>query len=148
MFAGASSWDFAALSFADAAGLDAYGMQGAALSSVSNRISYVFGLRGPSLTVDTACSSSLVALHLACEALQRGEIDQAIVGGVNLLIAPQSFVGFARASMLSRLGRCHAFDARADGYVRGEGGGAIIVKTLAAALADGDPVRAVIRGPE
>ena len=145
VFAGASSWDFAALSFADAAGLDAYGMQGAALSSVSNRISYVFGLRGPSLTVDTACSSSLVALHLACEALQRGEIGQAIVGGVNLLIAPQSFVGFARASMLSRLGRCHAFDARADGYVRGEGGGAIVIKTLAGALADGDSIRAVVR---
>ena len=86
-----------------------------------------------------------MALHLACEALQRGEIGQAIVGGVNLLIAPQSFVGFARASMLSRLGRCHAFDARADGYVRGEGGGAIIIKTLADALADGDPIRAVIR---
>ncbi|MEA2737612.1 MAG: hypothetical protein QOH05_919, partial [Acetobacteraceae bacterium] len=146
VFIGASSWDFAAVSFADAASLDAYGMQGAALSSVSNRISYVFGLRGPSLTVDTACSSSLVALHLACEALQRGEVEQAIVGGVNLLMAPQSFVGFARASMLSRLGRCHSFDARADGYVRGEGGGAVIIKTLANALADGDPIRAVIRG--
>jgi acyl transferase domain-containing protein/NADPH:quinone reductase-like Zn-dependent oxidoreductase/acyl carrier protein len=145
VFVGASSWDFLAVSFGDAAGLDAYGMQGAALSSVSNRISYVFGLRGPSLTVDTACSSSLVALHLACEALQRDEIGQAIVGGVNLLMAPQSFVGFARASMLSRLGRCHSFDARADGYVRGEGGGAIIVKTLASALASGDPIRAVIR---
>ena len=115
------------------------------ISRQYNRVSYVFGLRGPSLTVDTACSSSLVALHLACEAIQRGEIGQAIVGGVNLLIAPQSFVGFARASMLSRLGRCHAFDARADGYVRGEGGGAIIIKTLAGALADGDPIRAVIR---
>jgi acyl transferase domain-containing protein/NADPH:quinone reductase-like Zn-dependent oxidoreductase/acyl carrier protein/short-subunit dehydrogenase len=145
VFAGASSWDFAAVSFADAASLDAYGMQGAALSSVSNRISYVFGLQGPSLTVDTACSSSLVALHLACEALLRGEIAQAIVGGVNLLIAPQSFVGFARASMLSRLGRCHSFDARADGYVRGEGGGVIIVKTLESALADGDSIRTVIR---
>ena len=145
VFVGASSWDFAAVSFADAAALDAYGMQGAALSSVSNRISYVFGLRGPSLTVDTACSSSLVALHLACQALQRGEVDQAIVGGVNLLMAPQSFVGFARASMLSKLGQCHSFDARADGYVRGEGGGAAILKPLSRALADGDPIRAVIR---
>jgi len=145
VFVGASSWDFAAVAFADAAALDAYGMQGAALSSVANRISYVFGLRGPSLTVDTACSSSLVALHLASEALLRGEVEQAVVGGVNLLLAPQSFVGFARASMLSRLGRCHSFDARADGYVRGEGGGALIIKTLARALADQDPIRAVIR---
>lgn len=145
VFVGASSWDFAAVSFADAASLDAYGMQGAALSSVSNRISYVFGLRGPSLTVDTACSSSLVALHLACEAVRRGEVDQAVVGGVNLLMAPQSFVGFARASMLSRLGRCHSFDARADGYVRGEGGGAVIIRTLASAIADNNPIRAVIR---
>ncbi len=146
VFVGASSWDFAAVSFADAAALDTYGMQGAALSSVANRVSYVYGLRGPSLTIDTACSSSLVALHLACEALRRGEIGQAIVGGVNLLLAPQSFVGFARASMLSRIGRCHSFDARADGYVRGEGGGAVIVKTLDQALADGDTIRAVIRG--
>ena len=146
VFVGASSWDFAAVSFADVAALDAYAMQGAALSSVSNRISYVFGLRGPSLTVDTACSSSLVALHLACEAVRRGEIEQAVVGGVNLLLAPQSYVGFARASMLSRLGKCHSFDARADGYVRGEGGGALIVKDLESALADGDPIRAVIRG--
>ncbi|MGD0106468.1 MAG: beta-ketoacyl synthase N-terminal-like domain-containing protein, partial [Rhodopila sp.] len=145
VFVGASSWDFAAVSFADVAALDAYGMQGAALSSVSNRISYVFGLRGPSLTVDTACSSSLVALHLACEAVRRGEIEQAVVGGVNLLLAPQSYVGFARASMLSRLGQCHSFDARADGYVRGEGGGALIVKDLESALANGDPIRAVIR---
>jgi acyl transferase domain-containing protein/NADPH:quinone reductase-like Zn-dependent oxidoreductase/NADP-dependent 3-hydroxy acid dehydrogenase YdfG/acyl carrier protein len=144
VYVGASSWDFAATSFADAAALDAYAMQGAALSSVSNRVSYVFALRGPSLTVDTACSSSLVALHLACEALHRGEIGQAIVGGVNLLLAPQSYVGFSRASMLSRQGRCHAFDARADGYVRAEGGGALVLKPLAQALQDGDDIRAVI----
>ncbi len=145
VFIGASSWDFAATSFADAAGLDAYAMQGAALSSVSNRVSYIYSLRGPSLTVDTACSSSLVALHLACEAIRRGEIGQAIVGGVNLLLAPQSFVGFARASMLSRSGRCHPFDARADGYVRAEGGGAIVLKPLPQALADGDEIHAVVR---
>lgn len=146
VYVGASSWDHAAVSFSDAASLDTYGMQGAALSSVSNRISYIFDLHGPSLTVDTACSSSLVALHLACEALRRGEIDQALVGGVNLLLAPQSYVGFARASMLSRLGKCHSFDARADGYVRGEGASAIVIKTLARAIADGDTIRAVIRG--
>ena len=145
VYIGGSSWDFAAHTFADAAALGAYSMQGAALSSLSNRISYLFGLRGPSFTVDTACSSSLVALHLACEAIRRGEIALALVGGVNLLLAPQSFVGFAQASMLSRLGRCHPFDARADGFVRAEGGGAVVLKPLAAALADGDDIRAVIR---
>ena len=145
VYAGGSSWDFAARSFADAAALDVYSMQGAALSSLSNRVSYLFGLQGPSLTVDTACSSSLVALHLACEAIRRGEIGLALVGGVNLLLTPQSFVGFARASMLSRRGRCYSFDARADGYVRAEGGGVVVLKPLAAARADGDDIRAVIR---
>ncbi len=145
VYVGASSWDFAARSFADAPALDAYAMQGAALSSIANRISYLFDLRGPSLTVDTACSSSLVALHLACEALRRGEIGCALVGGVNLLLMPQSFVGFARATMLSPHGHCRPFDAAADGYVRSEGGVTLILRPLAAALAGGDPVLGVIR---
>jgi len=145
VYIGGSSWDFAAKSFADAAALDAYSMQGAALSSLSNRVSYLFDLRGPSFTVDTACSSSLVALHLACAALRRGETEMALVGGVNLLLAPQSFVGFSRASMLSKIGKCHPFDARADGYVRAEGGGAVLLKPLDQALEDGDDIRAVIR---
>ena len=117
VFIGASSWDFAAASLPMSPALDAYGMQGAALSSVSNRISYIYGLRGPSLTVDTAVLLVTRRVHLACEALRREEIGLAVAGGVNLLLAPQSFVGFARASMLSRRGRCHSFDARADGYV-------------------------------
>ena len=121
-------------------------MTGGTLSILANRISYVFDLHGPSLTIDTACSSSLVALHHACEAIRDGRIETAIVGGINLLLAPYPFLGFCRASMLSRRGRCFAFDERADGYVRGEGGGAIILKPLAQALADGDRVRAVILG--
>ncbi len=145
VYIGGSSWDFAARSFADAAALDAYSMQGAALSSLSNRVSYLFDLRGPSFTVDTACSSSLVALHLACTAMARGEVSMALVGGVNVLLAPQSFVGFARASMLSKIGRCQPFDACADGYVRAEGGGAVLLKPLDRAIADGDDIRAVIR---
>jgi acyl transferase domain-containing protein/acyl carrier protein len=120
-------------------------MTGSTLCSLANRLSYIFDLRGPSFTVDTACSSALVALHLACEAIRSGEIDAAVVGGVNMLLAPQSFVGFSRASMLSRAGRCHAFDARADGYVRAEGAGIVLLKPLSAALADGDRIRAVIR---
>ncbi len=98
-------------------------MTGGTLSILSNRISYVYDLHGPSLTVDTACSSSLVALHHACEAIRDGRIGSAIVGGINLLLSPFPFLGFCRASMLSRNGRCFAFDERADGYVRGEGGG-------------------------
>src|SRR5208282_6655534 len=106
------------------------------LSVLANRISYVFDLRGPSLTVDTACSSSLVALHHACEAIRGERIGTAIVGGVNLLLAPYPYLGFCRAAMLSPRGRCFAFDERADGYVRGEGGGVVILKPLADALAD------------
>ena len=144
VFVGGSSWDYSTIAAGDLTETDAYSMQGAALSSMSNRLSYQFDLRGPSLTVDTACSSSLVALHLGCEALRRSEIPVALVGGVNLLLAPHSFVGFSRATMLSRRGRCQAFDAKADGYVRAEGGGAVLLKPLEAAVADGDPIRGVI----
>ena len=146
VYIGGSSSDYMTLRLGDPSVADAYFMTGSTLCSLANRISYVFDLRGPSFTVDTACSSSLVALHLACEALRRGEVDAAVVGGVNLLLAPQSFVGFSRASMLSPRGRCHAFDARGDGYVRAEGGGVVILKRLRDATAAGHAVRAVIRG--
>ncbi len=146
VYIGASATDYSDLRLGDPAGADAYFMTGNTLSILANRISYVFDLRGPSLVVDTACSSSLVALHQACEAIRSGRIGSAVVGGVNLLLAPYPFVGFCRASMLSPRGRCFAFDERADGYVRGEGGGVVLLKPLAAALADGDPVRGVILG--
>jgi acyl transferase domain-containing protein/NADPH:quinone reductase-like Zn-dependent oxidoreductase/acyl carrier protein len=119
---------------------------GATLSILANRISHIFDLRGPSLVVDTACSSSLVALHEACEALRAGRTESALVGGVNLLLSPYPFLGFAQAGLLSQRGRCFAFDARADGYVRGEGGAVMLLKPLERALADGDPIRAIIRG--
>ncbi|UAK25007.1 type I polyketide synthase [Sphingomonas nostoxanthinifaciens] len=146
VFIGGSSWDYLNLNVGDPSTTDAYSMIGVTLSILSNRISYAFDLRGPSFTVDTACSSSLVALHQACEAIRGGEIGMAMVGGVSLLLAPQSFVGFCAASMLSPKGHCHAFDARADGYVRAEGGCMVMLKPLGAALAAGDPIRAVIRG--
>ena len=145
VYVGASSTDYRDLRLSDPASADSYFMTGGTLSILANRISHVFDLRGPSLTIDTACSSSLVALHHACEAIRAGAVAGAIVGGINLLLAPYPFIGFSRAAMLSRRGRCFAFDARADGYVRGEGGGAIILKPLAQALADGDRIRAVIR---
>jgi phthiocerol/phenolphthiocerol synthesis type-I polyketide synthase C len=146
VFVGGSSWDYLNLNVADVSTTDPYSMIGITLSILSNRISYVFDLHGPSFTVDTACSSSLVALHQACEAIRAGQIEAAMVGGVSLLLAPQSFVGFCAASMLSPKGRCHAFGAEADGYVRSEGGGIVILKPLADAIAAGDPIRAVIRG--
>src|SRR5829696_7554550 len=146
VYIGAASSDYRDLRLGDPASGDSYFMTGGTLSILANRISHVFDLRGPSLTVDTACSSSLVALHHACEAIRDGRIGSAIVGGINLLLSPYPFLGFCRASMLSRRGRCFAFDERADGYVRGEGGGAVILKPLDAALADGDRIRAVILG--
>jgi phthiocerol/phenolphthiocerol synthesis type-I polyketide synthase C len=145
VYIGASATDYSDLRLGDPAGADSYFMTGNALSILANRISYVFDLRGPSLAVDTACSSSLVALHQACEAIRAGRIAIAIVGGVNLLLTPYPFIGFCRASMLSRRGRCFAFDDRADGYVRGEGAGVVILKPLADALVADDPIRAVIR---
>ncbi|MFE7133959.1 type I polyketide synthase, partial [Streptomyces sp. NPDC057638] len=113
---------------------------------IANRISYTLGLKGPSLTVDTAQSSSLVAVHLACESLRKGESDIAIAGGINLNIVPDSSLGASKFGGLSPDGRCFTFDARANGYVRGEGGGAVLLKPLARAQADGDPVLCVIRG--
>ena len=146
VFVGGSSWDYMNIYSGDPSTFDAYSMIGVTLSPLANRISYAFDLHGPSFTVDTACSSSLVALHQACEAMRAGRIDTALVGGASMLLSPHSFIGFCQASMLSPKGRCHAFDARADGYVRAEGGGMVLLKPLAAAMAAGDPIRAVIRG--
>jgi acyl transferase domain-containing protein len=106
----------------------------------------VLDLRGPSLAVDTACSSSLVAVHLACRSLRSGECDLALAGGVNLIIAPELTIAFSHARMMAADGRCKTFDAAADGYVRGEGCGVIVLKRFADALRDGDPVLALIRG--
>ncbi|MFF4219394.1 SDR family NAD(P)-dependent oxidoreductase [Streptomyces nondiastaticus] len=124
--------------------IDPHTMTGGAASIAANRLSYAFDLRGPSMAVDTACSSSLVAVHQACEGLRAGHSRVAVAGGVSLLISPQAYVGFSRASMLSPRGRCAAFSAAADGYVRSEGGGVVLLKRLSDALADGDRVQAVI----
>ncbi|HVX40327.1 MAG TPA: beta-ketoacyl synthase N-terminal-like domain-containing protein, partial [Gemmatimonadaceae bacterium] len=119
---------------------------GNALSVAANRISYVFDLRGPSMAVDTACSSSLAALHLAAGSLRRRECDTALVGGVNALLDPALTAAFANAGMLASDGRCKTFDASADGYVRGEGCGVIVLKRLVDAARDGDRILAVVRG--
>ncbi len=144
VYMGASTTDWADLRQFDPAAADRYMMTGGALSVIANRVSNVFDLRGPAQSIDTACSSALVALHHAAEALRLGRIPAALVGGVNMLLSPFPFGGFARASMLSPTGRCHAFDSRADGYVRAEGGAVVILKRLDDALRDGDAVQGVI----
>ncbi|AUX41121.1 uncharacterized protein SOCE26_025260 [Sorangium cellulosum] len=115
-------------------------------SIVAARVSYLLGLNGPSLAVNTACSSSLVAVHLACQSLRSGEATMALAGGVNLMLAPDGMVAMSKFGAMAPDGRSKAFDARADGYVRGEGGGVVALKPLSRALADGDPIRCVLRG--
>ncbi|MFF3396181.1 SDR family NAD(P)-dependent oxidoreductase [Streptomyces sp. NPDC002669] len=112
----------------------------------AGRLSYLLGLHGPSIALDTACSSSLVAFHLACESLHRQDCDLALAAGVTLMLAPRITRSFARMGMLSPTGHCHTFDAAADGFVRGEGCGAVVLKRLADARRDGDRILAVVRG--
>ena len=128
------------------AAIDAYTGTGSAASIAANRLSYVLDLRGPSMAVDTACSSSLVAVHLACQSLRSGESRLALAGGVNLMLAPELTITFSQARMLAADGRCKTFDARADGYVRGEGCGVVVLKRLSDALATATASWAVIRG--
>lgn len=119
---------------------------GNALSAAAGRLAYVFGLKGPSMAVDTACSSSMVAVHLACQSLRMGECGMALAGGVNLLLSPEAAIGASVSHMLSAQGRCNTFGSGADGYVRSEGCGLVLLKTLSRAQADGDTILAVIRG--
>ncbi|MGX7828815.1 type I polyketide synthase [Actinokineospora sp. 24-640] len=143
VYVGASSADYALLLDGRP---DEHTLTGVNRSMLANRVSYALGLRGTSLTVDTGQSSSLVAVHLAAEELRRGAADLAVVAGVNLNLAEHSAAAAAGFGALSPDGRCHTFDARANGYVRGEGGGVVVLKPLADALADGDRVRCVLRG--
>src|SRR5258705_2737460 len=126
--------------------IEAYMAIGTSNAAAAGRISYRLGLQGPSVAVDTACSSSLVAIHQACQALRLGECDLALAGGANVLLTPATMITFSHAHMLAPDGRCKTFDAAADGYVRGEGCGIIVIKRLEDAIRDGDRIRAVIRG--
>jgi acyl transferase domain-containing protein/acyl carrier protein len=146
VFIGISSDDYSRLYREEFAIIDAYSGTGNALSVAANRISYLFDLRGPSWVVDTACSSSLVAIHQACQSLRLKECSLAIAGGVNLILSPQLTIAFSQAGMMSPRGRCRAFDDSADGYVRGEGCGLIVLKRFSEAIRDGDNVLALIRG--
>ncbi|WP_375765195.1 SDR family NAD(P)-dependent oxidoreductase [Archangium gephyra] len=144
VFLGVIWRDYAELRRGDLTGVTAHTGTGQAPGMAANRISYVLGVHGPSMVVDTACSSSLVAVHLACQSLRSGESSMALAGGVNLLLSADTWVSLAKFGGLSPEGRCSAFDARANGYVRGEGGGMVVLKRLSTALADGDPIYAVI----
>jgi acyl transferase domain-containing protein/acyl-CoA synthetase (AMP-forming)/AMP-acid ligase II/acyl carrier protein/SAM-dependent methyltransferase len=146
VFIGISTNDYSQLQYEDYTHIDAYAGTGNAFSIVANRLSYVLDLRGPSLAVDTACSSSLVAVHLACQSLRSGECNMALAGGVNLILSPELTITFSHARMMASDGRCKAFDADADGYVRGEGCGVVVLKRLCDALQDGDNILALIKG--
>ena len=142
VFLGMSSNDYPLLHRREMLSIDGYSNIGNCLSIAANRLSFLLNLRGPSLVVDTACSSSLVALHLAAQSLWRGECDYALVGGANALLSPESSIGFSQAHMLSPGGRCRAFDAAADGYVRSEGAAVVLLLPLRTAQALGLRTRA------
>ena len=144
VFVGCSSRDYGELQSCEPGTGNAYTITGMASSNTANRLSHFFDWHGQSVTVDTACSSALTALHQACEHLRAGRSRAALAGGVNILINPQGFAGFSGASMLSPTGRCRAFSADADGFVRSEGGGLVLLKRLDHALADGDRIHGVI----
>ncbi|MFH9818983.1 SDR family NAD(P)-dependent oxidoreductase [Streptomyces sp. NPDC017230] len=145
VYVGIASDDYATLTRA-AGRTDGYTATGRHRAMAANRLSHLLGLRGPSMAVDTAQSSALVAVHLACESLRRGESDLCLAGGVNLILAEDSTAAMEMMGALSPDGRCHTFDARANGYVRGEGGGVLVLKPLHRAVADGDRVHCVIKG--
>ena len=126
--------------------IDAYSATGNAHSVTVGRVAYLLGLHGPAVAVDTACSSSLVSVHLACQSLRMRESDLALAGGVSLILRPETQLALGKWGMLSPRGRCHAFDAGADGFVRGEGAGVVVLKRLTDAVRDGDRVLGVVRG--
>ncbi len=148
VYFGVSSNDYAhrLMDGGDPALLDMYYLSGVAHSIASGRLSYILGLQGPSVSVDTACSSSLVAIHLACQGLRTGDCHLALAGGVNVILSPDLFSSMSRARMLAADGKCKTFDAAADGFVRGEGCGVVVLRRLSDALSNGDRILALIRG--
>lgn len=148
VFAGVSHNDYQNIQggATDRSGISAHSPTGSAHSIAANRISYCFNLKGPSMSMDTACSSALTAVHVACEQILAGRCKMALAGGVTVMITPDGFIGFSQAGMLSPDGKCQAFAAEANGFVRGEGAGMVLMKRLSEAIADGDPIHGVILG--
>ncbi|MBT7161925.1 MAG: polyketide synthase, partial [Victivallales bacterium] len=146
VYVGVIANDYALLQSRDLDDIDVFSGTGSSHAILANRVSYALNLRGPSITLDTACSSSLVTVHLACQSLRRQETDMALAAGVNLILSPEMTVALSKAHMMSPDGRCKAFDASADGYVRGEGCGVVVLKRLSDARRDGDRILAAVRG--
>jgi acyl transferase domain-containing protein/tryptophanase/acyl carrier protein len=145
VFVGVATNDYLEVITGRCGALDGYSASGNSHSVLANRVSFLLGLRGPSAPLDTACSSSLVALHRAIESIHTGSCEMAIVGGVHVMLSPAAYISFSMAGMLSNDGSCKTFDKRANGYVRGEGCGALFLKSLSAAEADGNHIYAVIK---
>ena len=137
--------DYSGLIFSDMESVPTYGATGGARSILSNRVSYFFDWNGPSMTIDSACSSSLVAVHHAVQTLRSGECSVALAAGANLILSPRMFIAESNLKMLSPNGRCRMWDENGDGYARGEGIAAVVLKRLSDALADGDPIECIIR---
>lgn len=146
VFVASSLHDYSDRGHAGADDVDAYSLTGNAHCFIPNRLSFLLDLRGPSVAIDTACSSSLVAVHLACQSLRTRDSNMALAGGVNVMLSPETGVSLSKWVVLAPDGRCKTFDARADGFVRSEGCGIVVLKRLSDAIADNDPVVAVIRG--
>ncbi|MCP4123865.1 MAG: thioester reductase, partial [Bacteroidetes bacterium] len=146
VFAGVANTDYTEIIKTSASGLNPAALTGNSYSIIANRVSYHLNLRGPSESINTACSSALVAIQRGVESIQSGICSMAIAGGVNAILTPSISVAFDLSRSLAKDGRCKTFDKRADGYVRGEGVGALLLKPLKSAIAEGDHVYAVIRG--
>ncbi|MCC5610267.1 acyltransferase domain-containing protein [Nostoc sp. CHAB 5834] len=146
VFIGIGNYDYGIVVSKDLDRINAYDGTGNTLGIAANRLSYLLNLRGPSLAIETSCSSSLVAIHLACRSLQSAESDLCLVGAVSLMLSPQQTIIYSQARMMALDGRCKTFDASADGYVRGEGCGIVVLKRLSDAIRDGDRIQGVIRG--
>lgn len=146
VFIGISGSDYAQEQFGDHLITDAYAGLGSALTLAASRLSHFLNLRGPAIAIDTACSSALSAVHAACKSIHSGESEMALAGGVNIILSPAINMCLTKAGMLSPDGICKAFDKSANGYVRSEGAGVVLIKSLENALRDNDQIYAVIRG--
>ncbi len=146
VYVGICGNDYQIKALSDVSKIDAYTILGTAHSAIGGRLSYTFGLKGPNISVDTACSSSLVAVHMAVQALRNNECTQALAGGVNIVLSPAGSVYFSKLKALSPTGRCHTFSSDADGFVRSEGCGMIVLKRLSDARKNGDKIWGIIRG--
>jgi acyl transferase domain-containing protein len=146
VFIGICNYDYDGLQHRQENNIDGHSGTGTWVCMVPNRISSYFNFSGPSIPIDTACSSSLVAIHQAANAIKQSECEMALVGGVSLSLTPTRYIQMSQQGMLSPVGQCKTFDSKADGYVRGEGAGVILLKRYSQAIADGNPIYGVIKG--